>query len=84
MVVLRDRGLRGYIREFHHQMRLNFPRAGKCFLLFPALWLATLVRFLRNNWKVREVSLKQVLKTADRRSHQMELLGLFKKEQRQR
>lgn len=84
MVVLRDRGLKGYLREFHHQMHLNFPRAGKCFLLFPVLWLATLVRFLRNNRKVRAVSLKQVLKTADRRSRQMELLGLFKKGQRQR
>ncbi len=78
MVVLRDSGLKGYLREFHHQMHLNFPRAGKCFLLFPALWLVTLVRFLRNNRKVRAVSLRQVLKTAGRRSRQMELLGLFR------
>lgn len=78
MVVLRDSGLKGYLREFHHQMHLNFPRAGKCFLLFPVLWLVTLARFLRNNRKVREVSLRQVLKTADRRSRQIELLGLFR------
>ncbi len=81
MVVLRHRGLKGYIREFHHQMHLNFPRADKCFLLFPVLWVVTLVRFLRNNRRVREVSLAQVLRTADRRSRQMELLGLFQKEQ---
>lgn len=82
MAVLRDSGFKGYIREFHHQMHLNFPRAGKCFLLFPALWLVTLARFLRNNRKVRNVSLAQVLRTADRRSRQMEQLGLFRKEQR--
>ena len=69
------------ICEFHHQMHLNFPRADKCFLLFPVLWVVTLVRFLRNNRRVREVSLAQVLRTADRRSRQMELLGLFQKEQ---
>lgn len=77
MVVVRDRGLKGYVREFHHQMHLNFPRAGKCFLLFPALWAITLARFLRNNRKVRAVSLRQVLRTADRRSRQMEQLALF-------
>lgn len=79
MVVLRDRGLKGYIREFHHQMHLNFPRAGRCFLLFPVLWLITLLRFLRNNRKIRRVSLGQVLKTADNRSCQIERLELFKK-----
>ena len=78
MVVLRGSGLKGYLREFHHQMHLNFPRAGKCFPLFPALWLVTLARFLRNNRKVRDVSLMQVLETADRRSRQMELLDLFR------
>ena len=77
MVVVRDRGLKGYVREFHHQMHLNFPRAGKCFLLFPVLWAITLARFLRNNRKVRAVSLRQVLRTADRRSRQMEQLALF-------
>ena len=78
MVVLRERGLKGYLREFHHQMHLNFPRAGRCYLLFPGLWLVTLVRFLRNNRKVRGVSIRQVLRTADRRSRRMELLGLFR------
>lgn len=82
MVVLRDKGLKGYIREFHHQMHLNFPKAGRCFLLFPVLWLVTLVRFLRNNRKVRGVTLRQVLRTADMRSHRMEQLGLFQKEQK--
>lgn len=77
MVLLKQRGLRGYAREFHHQMRLNFPRTGRCFLLFPALWFVTLARFLRNNRKVRGVSMGQVLKTADRRSRRMEQLGLF-------
>lgn len=82
MVLLKHRGLKGYAREFHHQMHLNFPRAGKCFLLFPVLWFATLTRFLRNNRKVRGVSMGQVLRTADRRSRRMEQLGLFRKNEK--
>lgn len=80
MVLLKQRGLKGYAREFHYQMRLNFPRAGKCFLLFPLLWAVTLARFLRNNRKVRGVSMGQVLRTADKRSRRMEQLGLFQNE----
>ena len=76
MVMVR-RGLAGYVREFHHQMRLNYPRAGRCPLLWPALWCATLWRFLRNNRTVRGTTTGAVLKEARRRSRLMEPLALF-------
>ena len=78
MVTLRSNRLGAYVREFHHQMRLNFPRVGKCFLLWPGLWLATLVRFLCNNRRVRGVSAVAVLKKARQRSRMMEQIRLWK------
>lgn len=77
MVVMRGTGIWDYVREFHHQMRLNFPNAGKCVLLWPVLWVITLVRFLQNNKKIRKVSTKEILKEAKRRSSLMKQLQLF-------
>lgn len=77
MVMMSGTGVTAYIREFHHQMHLNFPKAGKCFLLWPVLWVITLVKFLRNNKKVRNTSTKEVLREAKRRSLLMKQLRLF-------
>lgn len=77
MVVMRGTGIVDYIREFHHQMRLNFPKLGRCFLLWPILWGITLFRFLRNNRTLRNVSTKDILKEAKRRSTLMKQLNLF-------
>lgn len=77
MVMMSGTGLWAYVREFHHQMHLNFPKAGKCFLLWPVLWVITLVKFLINNRKVRNVSTGSVLKEAKRRSKLMDKLKLF-------
>lgn len=79
MVMMSGTGLSAYIQEFHHQMHLNFPKAGRCFLLWPVLWVMTLVRFLRNNRKVRNTSAGKVLKEAARRSRLMEKLKLVEK-----
>lgn len=78
MVMLNGTGPVAYIKEFHHQMKLNFPKTGKCFLLWPVLWIATLVRFLRNNRTVRNTSAGAVLKEAKRRSELMKQLKLFR------
>lgn len=78
MVAMRHSGIGGYVREFHHQMHLNFPRAGMVFALWPALWTVTLVRFLQNNKKIRGVKTGAVLKKAGQRSRmigQMHLWG---------
>lgn len=78
MVALRKNSLGAYVREFHHQMHLNFPKAGRYFPLWPGLWFVTLVRFLRNNRKIRGVSTRTVLKKAGQRSRVMEQIRLWK------
>ncbi len=77
MVMMSGTGFVAYVREFQHQMHLNFPKAGKCFLLWPILWVITLVRFLRNNKRVRNTSAGEVLKEAKRRSELIKQLNLF-------
>ena len=79
LVAVRGSGFGAYTREFHHQMHLNFPRAGKCFLLWPLLWCMTLVRFLRNNRKIRRTSVKAVIKSAGERGELVKRLFLFEK-----
>lgn len=78
MVMLRGTGVSDYIREFHHQMHLNFPKCGKCVLLWPVLWLITLVRFVRNNIRFRRVSTGDILREAKRRSRLMNKLNIFR------
>lgn len=78
MVALRGNGIWDYVREFHHQMHLNFPRRGRCFLLWPFLWLITLFRFLHNNRKVRKTSAFAIFKTAGQRGKIMKQIGLWK------
>lgn len=78
MVVVRGRGPAGYMREFHHQMCLNFPEKSKVPALWPALWIATAARFLRNNRKHREVSTLRVLKKAGERGRTLKSLELFR------
>jgi len=79
MVAVRGSGFCAYVREFHHQMHLNFPQAGKCFLLWPLLWCMTLVRFLRNNRKIRHISVKAVLRNAKERGELVKGMSLFEK-----
>ena len=77
MVMMQGSSLTDYIREFHHQMHLNYPKAGRILVCWPALWIMTLIRFLRNNRKLRNVSTIKVLKKAGSRSKLMEKLRLF-------
>ncbi len=77
MVALRGTDFFDYVREFHHQTCLNFPRASRVFLLWPGLWTVTLWRFLRNNRKLRGVSTRSVLKNAQERGKLIQKLKLF-------
>ena len=77
MVVLRGTGLMDYAREFHHQMKLNYPRAGKIMVLYPVLWIMTLCGFLYRNRTLRKVSGRQILKKAKKRSQLTEQMRLF-------
>lgn len=56
-----------YVREFHHQMHINFPKAGKNIFLWPVLWIATLVRFLRNNKRLNRAPISAIMKKAGKR-----------------
>lgn len=77
MVAMRGTGIFAYAREFHHQTRLNFPKAGKVFLLWPVLWVWTFWRFFYNNHTVRKVHGRDILKEAGRRSSLIHEMKLF-------
>lgn len=78
MVMIRGMGILAYVREFHHQMHLNFPNRGRNFVLWPVLWTYTLVRFIKNNRKLRKVSGSTILRKAKQRSRLTKQLKLFK------
>lgn len=67
MVGMDGDSLAAYVREFHHQMHINFPKAGRMICLWPVLWIATLVRFLKNNKKLNRAPISAILKKAGRR-----------------
>ncbi|MDD6789507.1 MAG: hypothetical protein PUE04_05335, partial [Lachnospira sp.] len=77
---LRGTGMWDYIREFHHRMKLNFPGASAYPVLYPVLWMRTLVRFLYNNRKVRGITARAALRRAGERSRFMKQLHLFETE----
>ena len=77
MVALRGNSPFDYVREFHHQMKLNYPKQSGNVLLWPALWCVTLVRFMVNNRKIRKVSLMQILCSAGKRGKLVRKLRLF-------
>ena len=69
-----------YVREFHHQMHINFPKAGRWIILWPVLWAATLIRFLRNNRKLHRAPLTEIMKKAGKRGQLVSRLAPHKKE----
>lgn len=69
MVGMDGNSLTAYIKEFHHQMHINFPRVGKVVLFWPVLWLATLIRFLNNNRKFNRAPISKIIKKAGNRGN---------------
>ena len=67
MVGMDGNSLTAYVREFHHQMHINFPKAGRVIFLWPALWIATLIRFLSNNKKLNRAPVSAIIKKAGER-----------------
>lgn len=67
MVGMDGNSVAAYVKEFHHQMHINFPKAGKVVPLWPALWLATLIRFLNNNKKLKRAPVSAIMKKAGNR-----------------
>ncbi len=78
MVALRGNSPLDYIREFHHQMRLNHPKSSKIVLFWPVLWVITYVVFVRNNSKIRGTDTMDIYKNAGRRGRIVKAMGLFK------
>lgn len=76
--VLRGTHLGDYIREFHHQTVLGFPRASRMVITLPVLYIIVFIRFIYNNHTVRGQSLKAVLKKAKQRTRLVESMKLFK------
>ena len=79
MVALRGNRLSDYMREFHHQMKLNNPDKKDNRLLWPYLWVKTFAVFIRNNRTVRNTTLRSVIKSAGKRSRIVNDMELFKK-----
>ena len=67
MVGMDGTGLFAYVKEFHHQMHINFPKAGKLVFLWPVLWIETLFRFLNNNRKLNRAPVYEIMKNAGKR-----------------
>ena len=78
MVTLRGTKITDYVREFHHQMKLTYPRAGRIVVLYPLLWVMTLCGFLYRNRTLRKVSSRQILQKAKKRSQITEQMRLFR------
>lgn len=76
--VLRGTHLGDYIREFHHQTVLSFPRTSRVVITLPVLYMVVFVRFIYNNRTVRGQSLKSVLGKAKQRTRLVESMKLFK------
>lgn len=82
MVVLRGTSPFDYIREFHHQMCLNYPGAKKIHIIWPLLWFNTLARFLYNNRKIRKTSVFAILRKTSSRSENKKAMHLFQMRKR--
>ena len=67
MVGMDGNSFAAYVKEFHHQMHINFPKAGRVILIWPALWIATLVRFLNNNRRLNRAPVSAIMKKAGNR-----------------
>ena len=66
-----------YFKEGHLQMQVRFPKLGKCPLLWPVLWIITLICFLYNNRAVRNMSLAQTLRNFKQDNQKSKLLRIF-------
>lgn len=81
MVVVNGSGLSAYAKEFHHQMILNNPQLSKKVILWPYLWIKTLVIFIRNNRTIRKTKTMDIIKNAGLRGRMIKEMRIFKNNQ---
>lgn len=79
MVAVQGSGIFAYGREFHHQMRMNHPKASRCVLLWPMLWVVTLTVFVRNSRRLKRGPIRSVMKSAGRRGELARQMKLWEK-----
>lgn len=66
-----------YLKEFHLQMHVRFPKLGKCILLWPILWIITFVCFIKNTYSLRKTTLTQTFRTFKEKNQQTQMLKIF-------
>ena len=67
MVGMDGNSIWSYVKEFHHQMHINFPSTGNIFIFWPYMWIFTLCRFLNNNRKLKRSSVSSIMEKAGQR-----------------
>ncbi len=66
-----------YFKEGHVQMKVRFPRSSRYPILWPFLWIATFVCFIRNTYKVRNTTLRQTLRSFKKSNQKTKLVRIF-------
>ena len=66
-----------YFKEGHVQMKVRFPKASRYPILWPFLWIATFVCFVRNTYKVRNTTLRQTLHSFKKSNQKTKLVRIF-------
>lgn len=66
-----------YFREGHVQMKVRFPKAGRCPLLWPVLWCITFICFIRNTYTVRNTTFRQTLHNFKKSNQKTKLIRIF-------
>lgn len=64
-------------KEGHVQMKVRFPRTSRYPILWPFLWIATFVCFIRNTYKVRNTTLRQTLRSFKKSNQKTKLVRIF-------
>lgn len=66
-----------YLKEFHLQMHVRFPKLGKYIPLWPILWIFTLICFIKNTYSLRKTTLTKTLRAFHEKNQQTQLLKIF-------
>lgn len=79
MVAVQGTGVGAYLKEFHHQMKLNHPKTSGYVILWPFLWIVTLFVFVRNNRRLNRGSIGSIMKSAGQRGRLVRQMRLWKR-----
>ena len=66
-----------YFREGHLQMKVRFPKAGCCPLLWPVLWPITFFCFLKNTYTLRNTTFRETLQRFKKSNQKTQLIRIF-------